>query len=419
MQYIGVIDCNNFFVSCERLFRPDLMRKPLIVLSSNDGCVVARSQEVKDMGIPMGVPYFEIKDIAEKANTMCFSSHFTLYRDISARVFKVVQSLVSPMEQYSIDEAFFIYDAKDSTAAETAMREIKSTLERLVGIPVSIGLAATKTQAKYASRLAKKLGGVAVLSPEEWLLRAGAIELQEIWGVGSKLAKRYREAGLLTVADSIRAPKPRLESLFGIAGLRLQAECIGQIMYPVALGAKVQKSTISSRSFKAATTEITAVKDAVAYHVRQAASDIRVFGLCAGTLSVTILPSRHGDFNLRGGTLRTEFTEPIDDTTVLVTEAMRLTERLYEVGVPYKKAGISLGRFVPKSAIQPVLFSTGAEQKNSLRILDETVDRLNRQFGRETVQIGRHSTANAWGVRQDSLSPAYTTAWSELATVRA
>ena len=418
MQYTGVIDCNNFFVSCERLFRPDLLGRPVMVLSSNDGCVVARSQEIKDMGIPMGVPYFEIKDIAEKASAVSFSSHFSLYRDISARVFTVVKSVLQQVEQYSIDEAFFSYEAADIASAEVAMRRLKTTVERLVGIPVSIGLASTKTQAKYASREAKKTGGIAVLSSEDWQSRTPTIELKDIWGVGGKLARRYREAGLHTVADCMMAPKPRLETLFGIAGLRLQAECLGQVMYPVATGLSVQKSTISSRSFKTSTTSLAVLKDAVAYHVRHAARNIRRFGLCAGMLSVTILPSRHGDFSLRGGTKGAVFTEPINDTARLVAEAMRLTEQLYEAGVPYKKAGISLGRFVPAGVVQPSLF-LGETSPQSTQILNQTVDFLNTQIGREMVQIGRQAKMNTWSARQENLSPAYTTAWSELAIVRA
>ena len=168
MKYIGVIDGNNFFVSCERLFRPDLVGKPVIVLSSNDGCVVARSQEVKDIGVAMGVPVFQIKDIIKDKGIVTFSSNFTLYRDISQRVFSVVKELLPDKEQYSIDEAFFTLEATDVVEVTHKLKVIKHEIERRVGIPVSIGLAATKTQAKYASKLAKKTGGVVVIDGCSW-----------------------------------------------------------------------------------------------------------------------------------------------------------------------------------------------------------------------------------------------------------
>ncbi len=415
-QYIGVIDCNNFFASCERLFRPDLRGKPVLVLSSNDGCVVARSQEVKDIGIPMGVPYFQIKDIVVKSGVICFSSHFALYRDISARVFTVVRELYPMMEQYSIDEAFFTLDAPSKEAAEVVLRTLKQTIETKVGIPVSIGLALTKTQAKYASTLAKKAGGVSVVLPAEWSDLAATIPLQRIWGVGGRMSARYRAAGMETVADVLGCPMPRLESLFGIAGLRLQAECRGEVMYAVSRLHGPQKSTISSRSFKQSTTDVLVVKDAIAYHVRHAAADIRRFGLLAGTLSVTLSPGRHSDFYLRGGTLAVPLPAATNDSTSLIALAMRLVEQLYEAGVPYKKAGIALGAFIPEGYLQTSLFATDTKNDG---LLDATIDRLNARYGHESIQLGRHSLPERWQSRQEKLSPAYTTDWSAVATVKA
>jgi DNA polymerase V len=191
MKYIGVVDCNNFFVSCERLFRPDLLRKPVLVLSSNDGCVVARSQEVKDIGIAMGVPYFQIKDIIKDNGITCFSSHFALYRDISRRVFVVVAELVPLHEIYSIDEAFFVLEAtSDAEAAAVALR-LKQSIEKRVGIPVSIGISDTKTRAKLVSKIAKKKGGIAVLVGDEFMTVCGEKLLAEVWGVGRNLTVRY------------------------------------------------------------------------------------------------------------------------------------------------------------------------------------------------------------------------------------
>lgn len=416
MNYIGVLDCNNFFVSCERLFRPDLRHSPVLVLSSNDGCVVARSQEVKDIGVTMGVPYFQIKDIIKNKAIVCFSSHFTLYRDISARVFRVVRELLPDMEQYSIDEAFFSFTAETKTEAEALLRSVKQQVEKRVGIPVSIGLAATKTQAKYANRLAKKAGGVTVLTSEDWLALAGEIQLESIWGVGGRMAARYRAASLLTVSDVTRCPAPRLQTLFGVVGSRLQAELQGVVMYPVSAAHTVQKSTISSRSFKASSTDILVLKDAVAYHVRHAAADIRRLGVLACYLTVTLLPGRHSDYFMRGGTRALDLSEPTADSAVLLTAAMRLVEQLYEAGVPYKKAGISLSKFIPEAYVQTSLFAPAVKKDTRL---GDTIDALNARYGRESVQLGRHTHAEGWQSKQEKKSPAYTTDWSAVPVVTA
>ena len=417
MQYIGVIDCNNFFVSCERLFRPDLVGKPVVVLSSNDGCVVARSQEIKDMGVPMGVPYFQIKDTFKKANVTVFSSHFTLYRDISARVFSVVKTLLPTKEQYSIDEAFFTFEAATPAAAEVALRQIKIEVERRVGIPVSIGLAATKTQAKYANRLAKKAGGVVVLTVESWQELVTTIPLGDIWGVGRHMVVHYRTSGITTVAELLAAETARIGNVFGIAGLRLQAELAGQVQYPVAEVTTEQKSIMSSRSFKDATKDIAVVKDSVAYHVRQATAELRSFGLCAQSISVSIRPSRHGDYVLRGGSILTLLTSPTADTAELIATALLMVDQLFEAEVPYKKAGVVLGQFVTATMVQPSLFSpvSAAPKTNSLM---ETIDVVNAKFGRDMIQVGRQIASATWASKQADLSPAYTTNWDKLAVVK-
>ena len=416
MQYIGVIDCNNFFVSCERLFRPDLVGRPVAVLSSNDGCVVARSQEVKDMGVQMGVPIFQIKDIIKDKGIITFSSHFALYRDISSRVFNVVKTLLPTREIYSIDEAFFSINADFKEALEVTLRRIKSEVERQVGIPVSIGVAATKTQAKYANRLAKKAGGVVVLEPADWAILAPAIPIQTIWGVGGKLERRYKESSLQTVADVIHCPKARVESLFGIVGLRLQAELAGTPVYKVASKHESQKSIMSSRSFEHKVTDLAVIKDAVAYHVRQVVADVRHLRLKTKHIAVTLGTSRHGDYVLRGGSLLTEFTAPTDDIVVLLKAAFLLTEQLYDAGVPYKKAGVYIGNFSPRLFTQPSLFIS--EVDNRTQPISELVDALNARHGNDFVTIGMQTKERQWQSKSEQKSPAYTTRWSELAVAR-
>ncbi len=417
MNYIGVIDCNNFFVSCERLFRPDLVAKPVVVLSSNDGCVVARSQEVKDMGVVMGVPIFQIKDIVKDKGITTFSSHFALYRDLSSRVFTVVKTLLPTMEIYSIDEAFFSIKADSKEQLEAELRRIKIEVERQIGIPVSLGVAATKTQAKYANRLAKKAGGVVVLEAGDWDNLVTTIPLQNIWGVGGKLELRYKEAGLRTVADLIDCPKPRVDSLFGITGLRLQSELAGTPVYLVINKHAPQQSITSSRSFEKNVTDLAVVKDAVAYHVRQVVADLRHLRLKAKYISVMLGTSRHSDYVLRGGSLTTDNLTPTDDLVQLLKQALAMTEELYEAGVPYKKAGVYIGNFSPSAVTQQSLFATAVEPHT--KPIGAIVDALNAQYGNDFMTIGMQTKDRKWQSKSEQKSPAYTTRWNDLATVRA
>ena len=368
------------------------------------------------MGISMGVPYFQVKDIFKKAHVTVFSSHFALYRDLSQRVFSVVAELLPSKEQYSIDEAFFTFRAATPEQALRELRQIKAVVERRVGIPVSIGLAATKTQAKYANRLAKKGGGVVVLSPSDWQAKMAAIPLTDLWGVGGRLSTRYRAAKISTVADLLDCPRPRIDSLFGIAGLRLQAELRGEVMYPVGVSTAAQKSTTSSRSFKHTTEDLSVLKDAVAYHIRQAAADLRRLGLVTSALQVSIQPGRHSDFFLHGGSQVVPLLEPTADTAVLLKAAMQLTEQLFEGGVPYKKAGITFTQLTSVAETQGSLFTPTASTTTAT--LMATIDELNGRFGQQMVQLGRQTGGRAWSPSQGDLSPAYTTNWSMVPVVQ-
>jgi len=399
MKYIGVIDCNNFFVSCERLFRPDLVGKPVIVLSSNDGCVVARSKEIKDMGIPMGVPAFQLKDMIKNVDVEVFSSHLSLYRDISRRVFSVVKDILPIVEQYSIDEAFFSIESDSLSSLQERCVLISSQVERAVGIPVSIGMSLTKTQAKYANRLAKKAGKPVILDESWW-----------------QLLSSYREASINTTLDLYQCPKPRLDKLFGIAGLRLQAEISSQIMYPVSVFKIPQKSVTSTRSFKDTTNDISVLKDAVAHHIRETTLELREQHLTTSKLQVLLQTSRYGDYALRGGVIEVDLLVPTDDTAVLMIEAMRLVERFFEPKVPYKKAGVVLGQLLPTEQVQQSLFPQIISDNNKL---NTTIDEINNRFGRERIQLGKHSLVSVWQSKHDNLSPCYTTRWTDVAVVHA
>jgi DNA polymerase V len=419
MELIGLLDCNNFFVSCERLFRPDLQKKPVVVLSGNDGCVVARSNEVKDLGVPMGVPYFQVREVLTKAGATAFSSNFTLYRDISRRVMQTLADVVDTTEVYSIDEAFFTLSVPDEAIAREKLTSIKARIEQRVGVPVSLGAAASKTIAKYASEKEKRGSGVCVLIGAAWEHEQATVLLSDVWGIGRRLAERFRDHQLSTVADVRAADRMRIAKLFGVAGCRLYDELGEQPVLRVGAGTSIApKSTMSSRSFKTATTSQSVVSDAISYHVHQAAADIRSQGLQCRYLQVLARPSRHSDWVLRPGSAECILTIPTNDTRTLVQEALRLFDSFYDPTVPYKKAGVLLGWLNEEVMEQGDLFGA-TTAATTRRPVMEVFDQLNRKFGNDAVTIGRLPGAGAWAPARDWLSPRYTTNWAEVPKVQA
>jgi len=416
MKCIGVIDCNNFFVSCERLFRPDLRRVPVVVLSSNDGCVVARSKEIKDKGIPMGVPYFQVKDRLKDIGAVCFSSHFALYRDISSRVFSVVKSQLTQVEIYSIDEAFFSFEAASPADAVEVATALKALVEQSVGIPVSVGVSDTKTRAKLVNRSAKTGTGVAVSWGDDFLEEYGTTVLHEVWGIGRRLYQRYQAAGVSTLAQLVAMPVARTTALFGVAGIRLRAELLGQVCFRVTQSTAWPQSVMSTRSFKTKTNDLSLIKDALAYHVRSVMADLRAQGLTTLQLAVELKTSRHGDYLLRGGWQRTTLAAPTDSTAVVLSTALTLLNQLYEPLVPYNKVGIAVTSLLPRSFVPTTLFAPVAPSRQAG--LDQVVDTLTARFGQHSLKLGYFSATPAWQAKQERISPAYTTSWKNLATVK-
>ncbi len=417
-SWVGLIDCNNFFVSCERLFRPDLNRKPVLVLSSNDGCVIARSQEIKDIGVPMGVPFFQIKDIVKDIDITTFSTHFALYRDISSRVFDIVKREVEGVQIYSVDEAFFTI-AGDEAEIKSRLTQVKDRIETESGIPVSIGVSLSKTLAKYASKQAKKTGGLKVLTLEEWGTLAPEVQLESLWGVGGRTAASFRERGLHTVANLLAVEERQIQANFGVHGTRLWYELKGiSAVKATGRGGEGQKSILHSRSFKTTSSDISVLQDAVAYHVREAAKELRQLGFVAGSFQVYLGTSRHGDFLLKGGSKQVFLTPPTADTFVLLKEAKRLTEELFESGVPYKKAGVLLTDFLKQEYVSGSLFPE--EKGTKTNALSKALDGINNNLkGGAKVLLGSYLKQDVWQSSSVSKSPAYTTDWKDIATVKA
>ncbi len=412
---IGLMDCNNFFVSCERLFRPDLRTKPVAVLSSNDGCIVARSQEIKDLGIPMGVPYFQVKDVCEKAGAVLFSSNFTLYRDISARVMRTLEKEVGVCDIYSVDEAFFHVD---DDATEEDVLSIRARIMKDVGLPVSIGVATTKTLAKQASSIAKKGNGVCVLTQQMWLERTPLTSCGTVWGLGRQTVTKLRGMNITTVAEFMNLDRSIVRKVFGVQGDRIYLELQGKPVYELGQNSKdIQQSIMSSRSFEKTTHTLSELESAIGYHVSFASEKLRQKKLVASKLYVQILPSRHGDFALRRGSSEVILSIPTADTKALLTEALAQVHMLFDPEVPYKKAGIALGGLLPEGYVTSSLWGERNTQVLESS-LDNVTDIINQRFGSGTIRSGVVLTSGARGSAK-LRSKEYTTSWKDIPTVRA
>lgn len=413
---VGLVDCNNFFVSCERLFRPDLRKRPVVVLSSNDGCVVARSQEVKDIGIPMGVPYFQIKDTIKDNAITVFSSNFTLYRDISRRVFSTVRDICPAFEQYSIDEGFFLVREVD---AESVAWNIKDTVARTLGMPVSVGLAASKTLAKYASVQAKRGPGVYLMSDVEWGVRAPRVELGELWGVGPQRRHAFADAGITTAGELLSADLALVRRRFGVEGVRLQLELSGVRAYPLIRTVKMPQSIMHSRSFRAPTRSQAVVEAAVSYHIQRGVEDLLAQGLCAQFLTVSIRSSRHEKWAPGWGSETVILTPPTADIFTMVRTAHQVVERLFQPDVRYQKAGIILTGLMPAAQIPAGTLWDYQSPQPQCAVVGDVVSALKSRFGSSAVQVGYYASTDSWQARAEARSPAYTTRWAEVVRARA
>ena len=411
---IGLMDCNNFFVSCERLFRPDLLKKPVAVLSSNDGCIVARSQEIKDLGVPMGVPYFQVRDVCDKAGAVLFSSNFTLYRDISARVMHTLTSEVGECEVYSIDEAFF--EVSDTITQDEVMA-IRLRVMKNVGLPVSIGVAKTKTLAKQASAMAKKItNGICILTldDQEHINNAPC---SSVWGLGRQTSTKLREMGVTTIGEYIALDRAVVRRDFGIAGERVYNELQGTVVYGLGHNSEdIRKSITSSRSFEKTTNNLANLESAVAYHVTSVAEKLREKKLVASRVYVTMQASRHGDFFLRNTSTEIVLTLPTSSTNDLLTEVLARVRTLYDPEVPYKKVGVTLGGLMPESYVTTTLF--GVSMKDEDMNIDAVTDSINEKFGHGTLRSGvifAGATRSSAKLR----SKEYTTHWEDIPSVGA
>lgn len=414
---IALVDCNNFYASCERVFNPKLEKKPVVVLSNNDGCIIARSNEAKKLGIKMGEPAFKIKKTIEQHNINVFSTNFALYGDLSNRVMSVLKSEVNLIEIYSIDEAFLDFSDYANIKRGVALGK---KIKQWTGIPVSVGIAPTKVLAKVANHIAKKhtKSGVFMFDNKDLIKRAlNVFPVEGLWGVGRKHAKRLKEAGIHTALQFREADTHWIKRQLSINGVKLQKELLGEVCYPLEIIAPRKKNICTARSFGTEIKELNKLKEAVSSHANTCATKLRKEKSCCSTISVFLSTNPFKPQAKQYHPYRVfNLDVPTNDSIEIVRFALKGLEQIYRSDCIYKKAGVIVGRTVPENTVQLSLFDNVDRDKR--REINSVVDKINRKMGRNKVKLAVQGTSRKWKLKQEKLSPCYTTRFADILEVR-
>ncbi|MGL5786684.1 MAG: Y-family DNA polymerase [Bacteroidales bacterium] len=416
----GLCDCNNFYASCERVFNPSLEGIPVVVLSNNDGCIIARSQEAKAIGLQMGQPFFQIKSLIRKHNIQVFSSNFPLYGDMSSRVMSILSELVPALEIYSIDEAFLDFSGIEPQKLQELAKSIPKTIRKNTGLPVSLGIAPTKTLAKIASRLCKKypkLEGCCIMHrPEDIEKVLRNFPVNDIWGIGRQYAKRLQASGIQTAWQFREAPEVWVKNQMGIVGVRTWRELRGIPSIELEHIAPMKQQICTSRSFAREITEICEMKSNIARFTSMCAYKLRAQNSVAQTITVFVLTNRHKpDQPIHYESKLITLEVATDSTLELVKHALNALNIIYKEHHNYKKAGVILGEIQKNTEIQGSLFDTIDRSKHDR--LMKVWDRINTRNGRDTLVLAAQGPA-PFRANQTFLSKRYTTSWEDILQIK-
>ncbi len=417
---IALADCNNFYVSCERVFRPDLIGKPVAVLSNNDGCMVARSQEVKDLGIKMGVPVFQVQHLVKKHNIQLFSSNYTLYADMSARVMSILEGFAPSIEIYSIDESFLDLTGICEKDPVAYGQKIRKEVFRATGIPVCVGMGSTKTLAKLANYGAKKwkhTDGVLDLSdPDRREKFMKLVPVGEVWGIGSRTTAKLNQLGIHTVWDLASQPSKRIQAQFNVMVARTILELNGIGCMSLEEVAPDKQQIVCSRSFSKKLTGYKELSEALAEYCTRAAEKLRHQQSVAGCISIFIRTNLFSPSEPQyQRSASTKFSSATQDTRVIITTANRLLKELYKPNYKYHKCGVQLSQIQPALsfaqedlfdlAVNPLLGKSGQ--------LMEAFDQINRRFPK-SIAIAASGLDQSWKAKAERITKHYTTDWNGL-----
>lgn len=427
VSVFALVDCNNFYASCEKLFNPTLKHRPVVVLSNNDGCVVARSAEVKALGIPMGVPWFKIQNEATHYGIVAFSSNYALYADLSNRVVEVLSQFSPAIEVYSIDESFLELSGFERQCYQSYGAEIRQRVADWLGLAVCVGIGPSKTLAKLANHAAKKgLAGedgvcnLMSMQPRDLNLLMEIIPVDEVWGIGRNITTRLEAMGITTALQLREADAETIRSHFSVVVERTVQELRGISCLELQEVEPGKQQIMSSRSFGQLVYDVAELEEAVASYVAKAAEKLRKQNSLAGAVQVYI---RTNVFKPEVPQYQRAVTVPLpevtSDTRVLTRWALRVLRRIYRPSYGYHKAGITLMNIVPASNLQFSLFASSATEDARSQQLMGVLDGINRKYGRGTMRLAAEGVEKVWQMRRGNLSPGYTTDWNGLAVAQA
>lgn len=420
---IALIDCNNFYVSCERVFDPKLKGQPVIVLSNNDGCTIARSDEAKALGIEMGAPVFMMKELIMQHRVQVYSSNYTLYGDMSARVMHVIKEFVPKTELYSIDEIFADLSSLPYTDLTALAKEIREMVMRCTGIPVSIGIASTKTLAKLANHYAKKTRtdeGV-FCADDEWKVKdiLAFTDVKDVWGIGEQYHKLLKKNGFCSAADFIKAPEQWVRKEMAVVGLRTQQELKGIACIQWEDEVKAKKNICTSRGFGKLIISKREVQQAIASFTSSCAQKLRKQNSCAKRIHVFVQTNIHRNQDEQYfHSITLDLAVPTNDTRELLKYAMKALDIIYLPGYKYNKTGVMVLDLIDAHERQLDLFEDDGKRKKAEASM-RAADGINVVYGKDVVRMARQEFNTKWKLRQEHLSKCYTTRFSDLMIVKA
>ncbi|SFB85845.1 DNA polymerase V [Flagellimonas taeanensis] len=417
----ALVDCNNFYASCERAFQPQFNNVPVAILSNNDGCFISRSDEAKNLGLPMAAPAFKYRKFCEDQGIKVFSSNYPLYGDMSTRVMNILGKFTPDMEVYSVDEAFLKFDGFQNYDFEAYGREIQQTVQKCTGIPISIGIAPTKALAKVANKIAKKLksrtGGVYVIQSEERRIKALKwTKIETVWGIGHGNLKRVQTQNVKTAYDFTQLSDEWVRKQMAIIGLRLKKDLQGIPTLDLDDDTRDKKAIATTRSFESTYSDMENIKERISTFASSCAEKLRNQGSSCNHIVVFLRSDRHKkDEPQDRGSVIVTLPYATDSSLTISNYAVRAAVSIFKPGVKYKKAGVIVSGLVPTSARQLDLFLSENPKHHKLM---QVMDGINDKYGNNKMKIANQDLERTWKMRQEHLSPRYTTNINEIITVK-
>lgn len=416
----ALVDCNNFYASCERVFQPQYIGKPIAVLSNNDGCIISRSDEAKALGIPMGAPEFKVRQLLKEKNVTVFSSNYPLYGDLSNRVMQILNQFTPNIEIYSIDEAFLNFDGIEIIDYQQYGIEMKMRIQKWLGIPISIGFAPTKALSKVANKIARKFpketkSSYVIDTDEKRIKALKWTKIEDVWGIGRRTHKKAALRNIKTAYDFIQPQHESwIKAEMGVIGLRLKSELEGKSVLDLEPIAEQKKSIAVTRSFPKQISDYDLLKERISTFASVCAEKLRKQNSCCHTVIVMLLIDKH-KYDTKQYYFNAAATLPFatQSSLTITTEAIKILKKLYEnkEGILFKKAGVIVTGLIPENSKQFNLFIDENPKHDALM---KTIDDLNRKIGNRKIKLANQNLKKTWDMNQNHLSPKYTTDFKQI-----